>query len=234
MIVTNIIKARIDFFLLKKEYFTKTGLWNTKLSSLVFISENLLETAINKAPDIMHKHIQIDIGTSMARAPAITLITKPDDIKITSKNIIPLKNQEYDNINIIYTKIAENKYKLIKTEIVNDIKMHTMEKYIASGIGKSPEAIGLFFLIGCFLSFSISKISLMQYIAMVIKINAVNANIDLINIPVNELYSWNDHDSFIENKTGIKMTRFLIHWEGLEVISIWENNKCQLRNNNQN
>ena len=72
-----------------------------KLSSLVFISENLLETAINNDPDIMHKHIQIDIGTSIAIAPAITLITKPDDIKKTSKNITPFKKHEYNNINTI-------------------------------------------------------------------------------------------------------------------------------------
>lgn len=59
--------------------------------------------------------------------------------------------------------------------------------YIALDIDSLPEAIGLFFFTGCFLSFLISKISLTQYIAMVIKVNAKNANVDPINIPVTEL-----------------------------------------------
>ena len=80
------------------------------------------------------------------------------------------------------------------------------ENLIAVLTETKPEAIILNFLVGCFLSLSLSIESLIKYIAEEIKQNAIKA--------------WNESNQFffskVKAKSGARNTnRFLIHWFGL-------------------
>ena len=85
-------------------------------------------------------------------------------------------------------------------------------------IGISPAGIGLYLLVGCVRSFSISIKSLIIYIALDNEQNPLNTINKSINCVNNARGSDEIPAKFKVNKKGRKINKFLVHWRALNVV----------------
>ena len=90
----------------------------------------------------------------------------------------------------------------------------TATTYHATVIGKRPDAIGRSFLFLCCVSLSMSKISLIKYIALLIIVNSMNATVDFPSSDIASYVSDKFHLSFIVKKKAKYIKKFLVHCFG--------------------
>lgn len=106
---------------------------------------------------------QGEIKTSIAKHPATARITKPVEMTKRSTIIKDFRYNEYDKIKSRYIIAASRNRVFIRYDPKRAKIISINANRNACDFFNSPEAIGLLHFVGCFLSFSMSKMSLIMY-----------------------------------------------------------------------